>query len=464
MSLRLRLTLALALLAAASVVAVATTNYLQTSDRLHEQLDVQLQSDMRPLLPQSDPPGLIADQFCRALATHAEGPVSGYAARVAHQLGTSAQCIDASGAVTGKTGNVNLPVTAADRRRDVSSPVLATRSFHGKNYRTITITRAANGTIRTARDLTPTEAVLASIRERSAFIGLGVIALAALGGWLIASRVARPIARLTEAAEEVAATGRLDHPVAASGSGEVRRLASAFTSMLRALDESRAQQQRLVQDASHELRTPLTSLRTNLDTLRRHAALDPKLREQVLTDLDGELQELGALTTDLVQLTVEAHATEVETPVSLDQFTKRAAVRAARRSGREISVDAAPTTVVARPDAIFRAISNLLDNAIKFSPDGSAIEVKVSAGRIEVRDHGPGIDPDDLPFVFDRFFRAIDARGLPGSGLGLSIARAVVEGSGGSISAENDPAGGAKFTIVLSTTDRSSPTASSSPA
>jgi len=286
-------------------------------------------------------------------------------------------------------------------------------------------------------------------------IGLGVIALAALGGWVIASRTARPIVRLTSAAEDVATSGRLDHPVPTNRRGEVGRLARAFASMLHALDQSTAQQQRLVQDASHELRTPLTSLRTNLDTLRRHAELDPEVRDRVLADLDSELQELGDLANELVQLTVDARSTEHEEPVQLDRLARAAVERASRRSGREIRVTAAPTTVIARPAALARAVGNLLDNAAKFSPDDTPIEVKVSSGCIEVRDHGPGIDPSDLPFVFDRFYRAVDARNLPGSGLGLSIARAGIDASGGRVYAENDPGGGAKFTVVLPTTNGS---------
>lgn len=452
MSLRLRFALALALLAATSVVAVATTNYLQTSDRLHEELDAQLRSDARPLLPESDPEGLLVAQVCTALATNEGGPLSGYVARVSDQLRNSLQCISADGTVVGRTGSVNLPVDAADLRGR-SFPNLRTEKFRGERYRTIIIPGPEDGTVRITRSLAGTEDVLASIRERSVFIGLGVIALAALGGWLIARRTSRPIIRLTAAAEEVAATGRLDHPVPPSGSGEVGRLARAFKSMLRALEESHAQQQRLVQDASHELRTPITSLRTNIDTLRRHAGLEPAMRERVLADLDSELHELGSLTNELVHLTIDAHSDEPEVSVALHELVERVATRASHRSGREIVVQASPTSVTGRPDALSRAISNLLDNATKFSPEGSKIEVAVHAGCVEVRDHGPGIDPHDLPFVFDRFFRSVDARGLPGSGLGLSIAQAVVEASGGRIYAENVPDGGAKLTIVLPTTD-----------
>jgi two-component system sensor histidine kinase MprB len=269
----------------------------------------------------------------------------------------------------------------------------------------------------------------------------------------VAQRSTRPIRRLTSASEDIAETGQLEHPVPSDGQGEVGRLAQAFATMLHALDESQSRQQRLVQDASHELRTPLTSLRTNLDTLRKHPELDPEMRERILADLDSELKELGDLATELVLLTVDTHPSEPEVPLQLDELVERLADRTRRRTGREIRVDASPTSVMARPEALTRAIGNLFDNAVKFSPEGSSIDVAVRAGSVEVRDHGPGIDPKDLPYVFDRFFRSIDARGLPGSGLGLAIARTIVESSGGRIYAENDPDGGARISMVLPTVD-----------
>jgi two-component system sensor histidine kinase MprB len=452
MSLRVRLAIALGLLATVSVVAVATTNYLQTSNRLHDEVDAQLRADARPLQRSTDPKGFITRGLCIELARGMPGIVSGYAARVAAQLGTSLQCLDANGHVAGWTGKVNLPIRHGDPLHP-AAPRLTTETFRGEDYRVNTFPASDGSTMRISRSLADTEKVLRSIRNRSMLIGLAVLALAALGGWLIARRTARPVARLTAAAEEVAATGRLEHPVPTGGNDEVGRLARSFTSMLAALDASHAQQQQLVQDASHELRTPLTSLRTNLDTLRRHEDLPPDVRERVLADLDSELTELRTLTNELVELTIESHNAEVEAPVALDQLVRRVAARTSRRSGREVAIDSVPTVVLARPDALRRALANLLDNATKFSPDGTSIEITVRPGLVQVRDHGPGIAADDLPHVFDRFYRAIDARGLPGSGLGLSITRAVVESCGGTVRADNDPGGGARFTVELPRVD-----------
>jgi two-component system sensor histidine kinase MprB len=219
--------------------------------------------------------------------------------------------------------------------------------------------------------------------------------------------------------------------------------------MLAALTRSRDQQQRLVQDAGHELRTPLTSLRTNIDTLRRYPDLAGEPRERILGDLSSELRELSALVDELVALAVDRYDDEPEQTVALDQLAERAADRARRRSGRDIVVDAAPAPVVARPQALLRAVGNLLDNAVKFSPDAKPIEVTVRPGSLEVRDHGLGIAAEDLPYVLDRFYRALGARSLPGSGLGLAIVRQVVEGAGGTVQVANHPDGGAVFALRL---------------
>jgi two-component system sensor histidine kinase MprB len=448
MSLRARFALALALLAAASVVAVATTDYVHTADQLHEEVDAQLEADVRPLIAPADPTGFVVATVCVQLASPT-GPLRGYVARLSFESGTTIQCLDPQGRVTAHTGKLNLPVSAADARRHPSVPVLTSKRFRSRDYRLITIRGVSGGTFRISRSLSKTEAVLSSIRDRSIFIGIGLIAVAVLAGWLIARRTARPLVRLTRAAEEVAVRGRLEQPVAIHRRDEVGRLARSFSAMLAALDESRAQQQRLVQDASHELRTPLTSLRTNIDTLRRYTDLEPEVRERVLAALDSELKELGTLASELVDLTVDTRDAEPERHVALHALAQRAAELTSQRTGRSVTVDATPTTVVARPDALFRALVNVLDNAVKFSPDNSEVEVTVGSGCVAVHDHGSGIAPADVPMVFDRFYRAVDARSLPGSGLGLSIVRDVVESSGGTVTAANDPSGGAVLVIEL---------------
>jgi two-component system sensor histidine kinase MprB len=287
------------------------------------------------------------------------------------------------------------------------------------------------------------------VRDRSILVGLVIIALAALAGLLIARRTTQSVTRLSEAADEIAATGRLDIAVPPGGRDEVGRLSRAFSSMLGALTRSRDQQQRLVQDAGHELRTPLTSLRANIDTLRRHPDLEAAPRGRVLADLDSELRELSSLMEELVALSVDRHDDEPERTFALDQLVERAADRTRRRSGRTILVDARPASMTGRPQQLLRAIGNLLDNAVKFTPQDTPIEVTVRPGFVQVRDHGPGIGEQDLPRVFDRFHRAVEARSLPGSGLGLAIVRQAVEDAGGKVEAANHPEGGAVFTLEL---------------
>jgi two-component system sensor histidine kinase MprB len=214
--------------------------------------------------------------------------------------------------------------------------------------------------------------------------------------------------------------------------------------MLAALSTARMQQQRLVQDASHELRTPLTSLRTNIEVLASADQLDPGDRARLIDDVGIELVELTDLVNELVVL-AQAPSTADEPPVEvqLDELAAAAAERTRRRTGRTVELRADPCTVLAHPTELDRAVTNLLTNAAKFSPAGTPIEVTVRGGRLEVRDHGPGIGEHDLPHVFERFYRSDAARSAPGSGLGLSIVEQVVAERGGTVFATNAPDGGA---------------------
>ena len=457
MTLRARLAVGLAVLAGISVVAVAVISYVATDDRLHANIDDELSSYATRL---RDPDGNVARMLCDSLSGHGPfqggGPLEEFGGLLGGLPRGAVQCVDAHGAVTGWTGSVNLPVhrspalTASSTSTaplPVSQPT--TEVVHGDAYRVVTVAQPGGGEIRIALGLGDTNHVLGSLRDLSIGVGIAVIALAAAAGWLIARRVTRPVLRLTDAAEAVGATGQLRVDVPAGGRDEVGRLARAFRSMLDALNRSRTQQQRLVQDAGHELRTPLTSLRANIDTLRRHPELAGGPRAQLLADLDGELRELSSLVDELVALAVDRYDDESPQRVRLDELATRAAARAERRSGRPITVDVEPVSVEGRPGQLQRAIANLLDNAAKFSPDGSPIDLTVRARRLTVRDRGPGITAADLPRVFDRFYRAVDVRSLPGSGLGLAIVREAVEAAGGRVEASNHPDGGAVFTVEL---------------
>ena len=235
------------------------------------------------------------------------------------------------------------------------------------------------------------------------------------------------------------------------GNDEVGRLGSAFNGMLGALAASRDDQRRLVEDAGHELRTPLTSVRTNLAVLRRHPDLDPETRAKIIDDLHAETEELVGLVEEVVSLARGSTDGTAPEPVELGAMASVVARRAERRHSRPVTVVADDSIVEAAPPALERAISNLVDNAAKFDAGNGAIEIEIAAGRLIVLDRGPGITAADAGRVFDRFYRADDARALPGSGLGLSIVREVVERAGGHVEAAPRPGGGAivGFTLPL---------------
>jgi two-component system sensor histidine kinase MprB len=293
--------------------------------------------------------------------------------------------------------------------------------------------------------------VLNALRLWIGVVIVVVSGIGALAGWLIARKATKPLVQLTDAAEEVASSGRLDVDVPPAGNDEPGRLARAFATMLAALGQSRDQQQQLVQDAGHELRTPLTSLRTNVETLRRYENLPEPTRQAILSDLEIETRELGTLVDELVQLATDTYDDEPEQIVALDHVVDRVAERVRRRTGRTVTVTVAttPCSVVGKPRDLARAIGNLVDNAAKFSEAPTPVEVTVDRSTVVVRDHGPGIPEADLPHVFTRFYRSPEARSKPGSGLGLSIVDQTARAHEGSVTVANAPDGGAVFTFAL---------------
>jgi two-component system sensor histidine kinase MprB len=277
------------------------------------------------------------------------------------------------------------------------------------------------------------------------FIGLGGIGLASGLGLLVGHATLRPVGQLTTVAEEVTETRDLSRRIEAGSRDELGRLASAFNEMLEALDTSLKTQRRLVADASHELRTPLASLRTNVEVLAGGKTLEPDERRKLLADVIGQVEELSALVGDLVELDPDAPP-ELE-DVRLDELVEGAVERARLHSPAvAFATELEESTVQAAPAQVERAVSNLLDNAAKWS---DSVDVRVAGSEVTVRDHGPGIAEEDLPRVFDRFYRADSARHLPGSGLGLSIVRQVARAHGGEVTAANASDGGAVFRLRL---------------
>jgi signal transduction histidine kinase len=296
-------------------------------------------------------------------------------------------------------------------------------------------------------------------------VALGGLVLAAILGWIAARAALRPVATLTGAAERVAATRDLTLRIEVDRDDELGSLARSFNTMLDALERSARAQRRLVADASHELRTPLAALRTNVELLLRADALDPQDRAELAQATLEGLEELTALVSDVVELARDEEPTVLLEDVRLDEIVARAVTRAAAHWPRiRFDVDLRPAVVHGVPDRLTRAVANLLDNAGKYSPEDSTVEVRLRGGVLTVRDHGPGIAEEDLPYVFDRFYRAPKARSMPGSGLGLAIVRQVVDSHGGTVTASAAPGGGTIVRLQLPLSQPSPETSAQPPA
>jgi two-component system sensor histidine kinase MprB len=304
------------------------------------------------------------------------------------------------------------------------------------------------GAVLSIYPLAPTEHALSRIRFWILLAGGIGIAVAAALAALVASAALRPVRQLTTAAENVAATGDLTERVDVTGGDELGRLAKRFNAMLAALEGSVGSQRRLVADASHELRTPLTAVRTNIDLLRE-GKLPAEEAQRALAEASIELAALTSLVSDLVELARGEERKLRFEPVQLDDLVAGAVERAQARAPQvRFQTALEHSTVQADPVLLDRAVSNLLDNAVKYGPDGSTVRVGVSRGEVTVADEGPGIAGDDLPHVFDRFYRSASARSKPGAGLGLAIVREAAEAHGGRATAESSPTG-ARFRLTL---------------
>ncbi len=353
-----------------------------------------------------------------------------------------------------------MPVnqSAAALAQTPHSYAFQTVQYEGSAYRVITeggfvLQDGTPVALQIARPLTDIQHSLGDLRRILWLVGLAGVALAVGIGYLVGRATIRPVERLTAAAEHVAETQELDAVIDDDGEDELARLARTFNSMLRALSTSRRQQAQLISDAGHELRTPLTSLRTNIEVLMRMPDLPPADRAELMADVQGQLEELTTLVGDVVDLARQEEQSSEPIEVRLDSIVEHAVERARRRApGIEFDVHLTPGSVRAHPALLERAILNVLDNALKFSPPGGRVGVWLQRGAywtLDIRDQGPGIGADDLPKVFERFYRASTARALPGSGLGLAIVKQVVTSHGGSVEALSPPGGGTLIHIEL---------------
>jgi two-component system sensor histidine kinase MprB len=355
--------------------------------------------------------------------------------------------------VTDPDSSVRIPVSASDRTLAASGgdASLSDVSAHGTDLRVLTQPLPMGGAIQVARSLEDTNHTLNTLIIILAAVSAGGIALAAALGPFVARAALAPAGEVSDAAEEVARTHDLTHRIDVRGDDELGRLAASFNEMMAALERSETAQRRLVADASHELRTPLATLRTNIETLGRSEDLDREERQRLVADVTGELEEMSELVGDVVELArAPGQDAIARRDVALDELARDAIERAERRA-RELRFEQhlQPSLVHADAQRLGRAISNMLDNAAKWSPPEGTIDVSVADGTVTVRDQGPGFPPDDLDKVFDRFWRADDARAKPGSGLGLAIVERVADEHDGKVSALNAEDGGAVVSLRL---------------
>jgi len=309
---------------------------------------------------------------------------------------------------------------------------------------------ASNLAIQIIRPLTEVDQSLRRIGLFLVLIAGAGVGVAAALGFVVARAALRPVKRLTDTAESVTATGDLSQRIEVEGKGELTRLAASFNSMLEALEESARAQRQLVADASHELRTPLTSLRTNIEVLAGDRALPAGDRSKLLSDVVDQLGEMTTLISELIELARTEQLVSEPEDVRLDLVASQALERARRNRPEALFTSELEESVVhGVPTTIERAIGNLLDNAAKWSPPGGEVHLEVRDGEVVVRAPGPGLADEDLPFVFDRFYRARSARGLPGSGLGLAIVKQVAEAHGGEVVAERAEGGGMRMVMRL---------------
>jgi two-component system sensor histidine kinase MprB len=435
MSFRLRVTLLTAAAVAVAAIGASVAMYLVVEDQLIKQVDQNLAAAAS---------GPIREPV---------GPFRRFPSDVSNRPEVFGQIINASGTVVQGDGGYSIPALVTAEVKAVAAgkaPDLRGTATVGEIRVRIYVKPIQNGAIEVVQELAPIDAALAQTRLLLIAFAAAAILFAAGLGAIIGRAAIAPVKRLTATVEEVTKTRDLSRRVAARGKDELSRLATSFDAMLGQLEASLRSQRQLVADASHELRTPLTSLRTNLELLERGQPSDPAERQQLLADLVTQMERLTTLVGDLIEV-----AREEETPMPFEELRLDEVVHEVvddvsfRYPKVHFNVTAAPSSINGVKVRVARAITNLLDNAAKYSPPGATVDVSVANGEISVRDHGPGVAAEDASRVFDRFWRSNDARHLPGSGLGLSIVKDVAESHGGSVTLERPVDGGARFRLRL---------------
>ncbi|WP_328476677.1 HAMP domain-containing histidine kinase [Actinoplanes sp. NBC_00393] len=446
-TLHARLSLLVTGAVAAAVLVVSVGAFLSVREIQKSKVSAELMADARTIA--ADPQQWLA----------AEGARYEYRpAGAGRELGPCWQLLDAAGSVVGGTATP-LPVTdvarkiAAGGHRELQEQV----TIGPGDYLMLTVPIEGGGAVQVAVDRDPDRRVLALFAILLAVGCAAGIGGAALLGRTVSRAGLAPVDRLTGAVEDVAVTMDLTRPIEVSGDDEIARLGRSVNAMLAAIDASRRAQRALVEDAGHELRTPLTSIRTNVELLlaveqRPELAhrLPPSERLKLLDDLDAQVRELATLTTELVELSREEGSRETIEQVDFADVVTAAINRVRIRApGLQFDTLLTPVTVMGRPGELERMVVNVLDNAAKWSPPGGTVTTRLTAGALTVADTGPGIAGEDLPYIFDRFYRAPAARSMPGSGLGLAIVAQTAAQHGGTVSVGPHQPHGTLITVRL---------------
>jgi two-component system sensor histidine kinase MprB len=446
MSLRRRIALAAAVSVAAVAVAISVVGYVSTRSHLIGELKGELWARARPELgahDHGDPNGARAQPTGPDRDQFALPPGPGFGAAQGYF-----QIVEPDGTAQISRGEtVRLPIDARVLAiaRSAHGSFFATTTLNGVHLEVLAVGDPVDHhAIQVALPLTGVDSVLDGLLLPYGLLIGGGIVLALLLGILISRSALSPIEGFLRRSEAVAS--ELDRPrrIEETGADEIRRLAATFNQTIEALERSVEAQRHLVADASHELRTPMSALRSNIQIFLESERLPAAERESLQQSILAELDELSQIVADVVELARGSAATTHVERVELDALAAEAVERAQRRTpSLQFELDLEPTVVEGVPDRIARAVTNVIDNARKWSPADATVAVQLHDGTLTVRDHGPGFSPDDLPYVFDRFYRAKEARRLPGSGLGLAIVKQTAEAHGGRAEASNAQGGGA---------------------
>jgi len=449
MSLRRRIALATGIAVAAVAVAVGIVGYVDTRSHLIGEVKQELRARaslylsrtssgaLRPV-PQANGHETTAPKSgSGVLPIPALGGAPGYFEFV-YPDGTAA-------APAGGKPQLAVGARAVDLARRRKGSYFTTADVKGVHAEVYTFASAKLGyAVQVALPLTSAESVLSGLLLPYILLIGGGVLLGLLLGAAISRSALSPIERFLAQTERVDVAdqhpGRLEEP----GSSELRRLAASFNRTLDALERSIEAQRGLVADASHELRTPTAALRSNIQIFLESERLPVAERESLQRSIIAELDDLTEVVADVVELARGAAPPAQRELVALDEIVEEAVERARRRApGARFVSDLEPAEVLADSQQVTRAIGNVIENASKWSPADGTISVGLHGATLSVRDAGPGFRERDLEHVFDRFYRAADARRMPGSGLGLAIVKQAAEAHGGWVRAANSPSGGA---------------------